>query len=186
MVRVLRREAELLLESGRKSRNWTTDYERISYDKDSKHSYLAERDVRNYDRSMPPERIEAGIWESLNGRETFFGEHGEYAPGGTREGLQVTENRPTIEVRIQRMWRTDEGHFGVRLEVLDGDSERIMRQGDDLVRLRLRELRHYEMIADEWGRPLELRDADDHRLVQLVQRDVSIMERPEPLSLPPA
>jgi hypothetical protein len=184
MARVLRREAELILESGRKSRNWATEYRWRRYDHDQEEFYTAQRDKRDYDRSTPPERIAVGIWETLDGRETLVGEHIEHTPRYSQREWEVYENRPTTEVRTQRMWRTDEGNFGVRLEVLDGDSERIMRQGDEFVRLRLRELRHYEMIADEWGRPLELRDADDHRLVQLVRRDVSIIEPPEPLSLP--
>ena len=184
LARVLRREAEILLRSGRQERNWGTQrrYERFESEEDE--FAITQEQVRDFYRSSPPEDLTAGIWESPGGQENIHVHFTNEAPGEARDTWQIWENRPTLEVQIEAIKRTDDGGIRVQLAVLGDDSEKTMRQGADTVHLRLRGLSHYELLADPWGWPFELRETDDYRLVQLVKQDVSVIGPPQAIPLP--
>jgi hypothetical protein len=184
MARVIRREAEIVLEAGRKSRDWSVRRWYSRYHEGEGRFHVTEEETRDFFRTIPPENIAAGIWDTLGSQENIVAEHVVHAPQEAQDGWRAYENRPGIEVKILQMRVTDLGGMEVELAVLEGESEKVMRQGDSLVNLRLQGIRHYNLVADVWGWPLELRDTDDYRLVQLVRRDVSIIEPPEPIALP--
>jgi hypothetical protein len=103
---------------------------------------------------------------------------------GPLDDWQVTEERAGIEVLVRQMWRVPDGGVVARLAVLTGESEKEMKEGDNLIHLRLQEAQHYDLLTDAWGWPLELREADDYRLVQILRKDIPIIESPVPLALP--
>ncbi|MGD2040867.1 MAG: zinc ribbon domain-containing protein [Anaerolineae bacterium] len=184
LARVLRREAEFLLRSGQKERNWGTQrrYERFEHDQDQ--FEITQEQIREFYRSMPPEDLSSASWLLPEGQENVHVKFTNQAPGEARDSWEIWENRPAMEVQIEAMERTDDGGMRIQIAVLADDVEKAMRQDGDTVHLRLRGLSHYELTADLWGWPTELSETDDYRLVQVVRRDVSVIDPPEAIPLP--